>query len=54
LESLASTRPRYLLATERMQDHKQHRDNIKITSMMARAFARLDIFMCNIIPTLEV
>jgi hypothetical protein len=30
LESLASTRPRYLLETESMQDHKQHRDNIKI------------------------
>jgi hypothetical protein len=30
LESLASTRPRYLLATESMQDHKQYRDNIKI------------------------
>jgi hypothetical protein len=27
LESLASTRPRYLLATESMQDHKQHRDD---------------------------
>jgi hypothetical protein len=27
LESLASTRPRYLLAMESMQDHKQHRDN---------------------------
>jgi hypothetical protein len=30
LESLVSTQPRYLLATESMQDHKQHRDNIKI------------------------
>jgi hypothetical protein len=30
LESLASTLLRYLLATESMQDHKQHRDNIKI------------------------
>jgi hypothetical protein len=30
LESLASTRPRYLLAMETMQDHKQHRYNIKI------------------------
>jgi hypothetical protein len=30
LESLASTRPRYLLSTESMQDHKQHIDNIKI------------------------
>jgi hypothetical protein len=32
LESLSFTRPRYLLATESMQDHKQHRDNIKIYS----------------------
>jgi hypothetical protein len=31
-ESLASTGPRYLLATESMQDHKQHRDNITINS----------------------
>ena len=30
LESLASTRLRYLLVTESIQDHKQHRDNIKI------------------------
>jgi hypothetical protein len=30
LESLVSTRPRYLLATKSLQDHKQHRDNIKI------------------------
>jgi hypothetical protein len=30
LETLASTRPRYLLATESMKDHKQHTDNIKI------------------------
>jgi hypothetical protein len=30
LESLASTQPRYLLAMESMQDHKQCRDNIKI------------------------
>jgi hypothetical protein len=30
LELLASTQPRYLLVTESMQDHKQHRDNIKI------------------------
>jgi hypothetical protein len=30
LESLASTRPRYLLATESRQDDKQHRDNMKI------------------------
>jgi hypothetical protein len=28
LESLASTRPRFLLATESMQDHKQYRDNM--------------------------
>jgi hypothetical protein len=27
LESKTSTRPRYLLATESMQDHKQHRDD---------------------------
>jgi hypothetical protein len=27
LESLASTQPRYLLATESMKDHKQHRDD---------------------------
>jgi hypothetical protein len=26
----ASTRPRYLLAMERMQYHKQHRGNLKI------------------------
>jgi hypothetical protein len=30
LESLASTRPRYLLAKESMQDHKQHRDDIEM------------------------
>jgi hypothetical protein len=33
LESLASTRQGYLLATESMQDHKQHRDNIKIYNL---------------------
>jgi hypothetical protein len=33
LESLASTRPRYLLATKSMQDHKQHIDNIKIYNL---------------------
>jgi hypothetical protein len=27
VESPASTQPRYLLATESMQDHKQHRDD---------------------------
>jgi hypothetical protein len=32
LESLASNWPRYLLATETMQNHKQHRDNIKYIS----------------------
>jgi hypothetical protein len=33
LESLASTLPRYLLAIESMQDHKQHRDKIKIYNL---------------------
>jgi hypothetical protein len=33
LESLASTQPRYLLATEIMQDHKQHRDDKSINQL---------------------
>jgi hypothetical protein len=32
-ESLAFTRPRYLLATESMQDHKQHRDDKSINQL---------------------